>query len=212
MNCTEQTMRVYAVTDRSWLAGRTLQACVEEALLGGVSCVQLREKMLDDKDFLSEAKQIGALCKAYHVPFIVNDNVDVALQAQADGVHIGQHDASAAQTRARLGADKILGVSVQTVAQAVQAERDGADYLGVGAVFPTTTKGDADAVSKATLEAICSAVTIPVTAIGGITLENLPELAGTGVNGAAVVSAIFAAEDIQGAAAALRKISDTCFL
>ena len=205
MKCDKAWMPLYAVTDRAWLRGRTLLSQVEEALRGGATCMQLREKELDRGAFLEEALALKSLCGRYRVPLIVNDAVDVAVACGADGVHIGQHDAPAAEVRRRIGPDMLLGVSAQTVEQALKAERDGADYLGVGAVFSTGTKLDADDVSFDTLRAICAAVSIPVVAIGGITKDNISRLAGSGIDGIAVVSAIFAQEDIEAAARALRE-------
>lgn len=197
MKCSEQALRLYAVTDRSWLGSRSLTADVEAALRGGVTMVQLREKALSAPAFLAQARALAPLCKAYGVPLIINDAPEIALQSNADGLHIGQDDIDAAQARRLLGSDKLLGVSVQTVEQAIQAERAGADYLGVGAVFPTVTKSDAAFVPRDTLYEICRAVSIPVCAIGGITAQNLHTLAGTGICGVALVSAIFAAKDIE---------------
>ena len=199
---------LYGVTDRSWLNGKPLAQAVEEAISGGVTCIQLREKTLEQSAFLEEARAIRALCREKKVPFLVNDDIEVALQSGADGVHVGQHDLDAAQVRALIGPDKILGVSAQTVEQARKAEADGADYLGVGAVFPTGTKQDADAVSYETLQAICRAVKIPVVAIGGIHLENLPALRGSGIAGVALVSAIFAASNIEEDCKALRAAAE----
>lgn len=208
MNSVKEAMLLYAVTDRAWTGHLTLMEQVALALEGGATCVQLREKELDDGTFLEEAREMKMLCARYHVPFIINDNVEVALACGADGIHVGQSDMEAQDVRALIGPDAILGVSAQTVEQALAAERAGADYLGVGAVFATTTKLDADAVSHETLKAICGAVSIPVTAIGGITRDNLPELKGTGVDGVALVSAIFAAADIKGECRALRALSE----
>ncbi len=196
----KEDLLLYAVTDRSWLGEQTLYEQVEKAVKGGATFVQLREKELDDQHFYEEALALKKLCHQYRVPFVINDNVEVAIRADADGVHVGQSDMEASAVRKLIGEDKILGVSVQTVEQAVLAEKTGADYLGVGSVFVTSTKQDADAVSFATLQEICQAVTIPVVAIGGITQGNLIKLAGSGICGIAVVSAIFAAEDIEAAA------------
>jgi thiamine-phosphate pyrophosphorylase len=190
-------MLLYAVTDSAWTGGKTLYMQVEEALRGGATCIQLREKELDDDAFLKEAVLIKKLCGTYHVPFIVNDSADIALRCGADGIHVGQKDMEAGSVRGLVGEAMMLGVSVQTVEQAVLAERSGADYLGVGAVFPTSTKPDADMVSRETLSAICAAVSIPVVAIGGIYKHNIMELAGTGIDGVALVSAIFASPDIE---------------
>lgn len=206
MKLNKEDLLLYAVTDRMWLNGRTLKEVVKESLDGGVTFLQLREKNLDDKHFLEEAVELQELCKQYKVPFIVNDNVDIALKMNADGVHVGQSDMQAADVRAKLGPDKIIGVSAQTVEQAVLAQQRGADYLGVGAVFPTGSKADADDVSFETLKAICEAVTIPVVAIGGITQENLEQLKGSGICGIAVISAIYAQSDIKEAS---RKLKET---
>ena len=202
------SLLLYAVTDRHWLGERTLAEVVRESLEGGVSFLQLREKELDEGRFYEEAVELQALAAQYGVPFVVNDNVDIALRMDADGVHVGQSDMEAGDVRALLGPDKILGVSAQTVEQAVLAEKRGADYLGVGAVFPTGSKDDAEDVSHETLKAICEAVSIPVVAIGGITLENTPELAGSGICGIAVISAIYGQKDIKEAAARLRKVTE----
>ncbi len=196
---------LYAVTDRAWTGEHTLYEQAEAALRGGATCLQLREKDMDMDAFANEAAQIRALCHRYGVPFLVNDSVEVARRAGADGVHVGQRDMPADKVRALLGPGCIVGVSAQTVEQALEAERRGADYLGVGAVFSTSTKRDAAPVSRRTLREICAAVSIPVCAIGGITLENAPTLAGTGIAGLAVVSAVFAAPDIEAAAQALHR-------
>ena len=208
MKCAEEYMRLYAVTDRAWLGNQTLAQQVEQAILGGVTCVQLREKACSDAVFLQQALAVQAVCKHYGVPLFINDNVSVAMACGADGVHVGQCDMQAAQAREQIGADKLLGVSVQTVQQAIQAEQNGADCLGVGAVFQTDTKRDADSVPLETLQAICRAVSIPVVAIGGITKDNMLQLRGSGVAGVAVVSAIFASADIRQACVQLRKLAE----
>ena len=199
MRCDKKHMLLYAVTDRAWIGTQTLYQQVEAALKGGATCVQLREKELDEAAFLQEAKELCALCRRYGVPFIVNDNVDVAQACGADGVHVGQEDMKAGEVRRRVGEDMILGVSVHTVEEARRAVRDGADYLGLGAVFPTSTKTDADQMSNETLRDICGAVEIPVVAIGGLNRDNILRLSGSGVDGVALVSAIFGAEDIEAA-------------
>ena len=204
MKCAEKDLLLYAVTDRHWLNNRTLTDVVRESLEGGVTMLQLREKTLAEPAFLAEAKELQALCREYHVPFIVNDNVDIALAMDADGVHVGQSDMEALDVRAKLGPGKIVGVSAQTVEQALLAEKHGADYLGVGAVFPTGSKDDADDVSYDTLKAICQAVSIPVVAIGGISRDNVARLADSGICGVAVISAIYAQEDIPSAAKNLK--------
>ncbi|HWQ78573.1 MAG TPA: thiamine phosphate synthase [Anaerovoracaceae bacterium] len=206
--CDKKDLLLYAVTDRSWLGGETLGSQVEKALKGGATFVQLREKEFAAGDFLKEAIEIKELCWKYHVPFVVNDDVDVAMAADADGVHVGQSDMEAGDVRSRIGKDKILGVSAATVEQAVLAEKRGADYLGVGAVFPTGSKDDADDVSFETLKAICEAVNIPVVAIGGIGKDNVMKLADSGICGVAVISAIFAQPDIIAAAAELKTLTE----
>ena len=202
------SLLLYAVTDRHWLGDRTLYDVVRESLDGGVTFLQLREKDLDDEDFYTEAVRLQEMARSYKVPFVVNDNVDIAVRMDADGVHVGQSDMEAGDVRALIGPDKILGVSAQTVEQAVLAEKRGADYLGVGAVFPTGSKDDADDVSYDTLKAICEAVSIPVVAIGGITRENTPLLAGSGICGIAVISAIYGQKDIYGATVQLKKVTE----
>ena len=208
MRCDRKTMRLYAVTDRAWVGQGTLGDQVEQALRGGVTCVQLREKSLGVPAILVEAEEIGALCRSYGVPFLINDRVEIALQCGADGVHVGQKDRAAREVRRLLGPNRILGVSARTVEQAVQAERDGADYLGVGAVFSTSTKAYAMPVSYETLQSIFMAVSIPVVAIGGIQRENLLSLAGSGVDGVALVSAIFAAPAVETDSRELRALSE----
>ena len=207
MKFAKEDLLLYAVTDRHWLKDETLENQVEKALQGGATFLQLREKSLDDDIFLAEAKEIQKLCKKYQVPFVINDNVDIALEMDADGVHVGQSDMEADDVRAKLGPDKIIGVSAQTVEQAVLAEKRGADYLGVGAVFHTDSKADVAEVSRETLKAICDAVDIPVIAIGGISKENVSELAGTGICGIAVISAIFAEKDIKKATEKLKSLT-----
>lgn len=208
MKCGKKDLLLYAVTDRSWLEGDTLRHQVEQAILGGATFVQLREKELDEKQFLEEAKEIRALCRTYRVPFVINDHVGIAEQAGADGVHVGQSDMEAREARERLGPDKIVGVSVQTVGQALRAQEMGADYLGVGAVFHTDSKEDADDISLDTLRAICGAVDIPVVAIGGIGAGNVMRLLGSGICGIAVISALFAQPDIRTAAEELKALAE----
>jgi thiamine-phosphate diphosphorylase len=188
---------LYAVTDRSWLRGQTLAQQVEAALRGGVTMLQLREKNLDEEAFEREARVIQDLCRSFDVPFIINDNVELAKRLNADGVHVGQSDQAAAEVRAYLGADKIIGVTAKTVQQALDAEKAGADYLGSGAVFGTATKPDAKPLSLDRFQEICESVTIPVVAIGGVSRENIMALRGRKMSGVAVVSGIFAAQDIE---------------
>lgn len=201
-------MLLYAVTDRAWVGRQTLCEQVEAALKGGCTCVQLREKELSDAEFLEEAIKIHELCKHYGVPFIVNDNVDIAVKCHAEGIHVGQDDMKASCVRERVGDDMIIGVSAHTVEEAVEAVKNGADYLGAGAVFGSSTKLNAGAMKKETLRSICKAVDVPVVAIGGINGKNLKELSHTGIDGVALVSAIFAADDIENTCRALRKLTE----
>lgn len=207
MKFDKNNMLLYAVTDRAWTGETTLQEQVEQALKGGVTCLQLREKDLDANAFLKEADAIRALCHQYDVPFIVNDSLDIALASQADGIHVGQEDLPAAEIRKRAGKDLIVGVSVHNVQEALQAVRDGADYLGVGAMFSTSTKADAQVLPLDTLRDICNAADVPVVAIGGIHAGNISDLADTGVDGVALVSAIFSAEDIEQSCKVLHRLS-----
>ncbi len=207
MKCDKQKMLLYAVTDRTWTDKMTLFEQVKAALENGITCLQLREKALSDDEFLREAEMIGDLCEKFKVPLIINDNVKVALTCGADGIHVGQEDMAAKDVRELVGEDMIIGVSVHTVEEAIKAEQDGADYLGLGAVFHTDTKGDAEDMDADMLRAICDAVSIPTVAIGGISEKNVEKLTGSGVDGIAVVSAIFAAEDPGRATAKLLMLS-----
>ncbi len=200
-------LRLYLVTDRRWCGETALEEQVEQALRGGVTMVQLREKDADRETFISRARAVQAVCRRYGAPLIINDDVEVALAVDAAGVHIGQNDQNARAARARLGSDKILGVSARTVPQAEQAVRDGADYLGVGAVFGTATKTDARTISPARLAEVARAVEIPVVAIGGVQESNIQKLAGCGAAGVAVVSAILAAEQPCEAARRLHRLA-----
>ena len=208
MKCDKQNMLLYAVTDRAWVGKQSLYEQVESALKGGVTCVQLREKELDDEAFLKEAVEIHALCQRYGVPFFVNDNVDIAIRCHAEGVHVGQEDMAAAQVRARVGEGMMIGVSVHSVEEAQEAVKHGADCLGVGAAFATHTKTDVDVLPHETLKAICDAVDIPVVAIGGISRDNILELRDCGLDGVAVVSALFAQTDVKAAAEELLRLSE----
>ena len=208
MKCEKKTRLLYAVTDRAWTGKQSLLEQGEAALRGGATCVQLREKTLSDEAFLAEALEVSQLCRRYGVPLFINDNVEVAIQCHADGIHVGQEDMAAAQVRRRVGDDMMIGVSVHSVAEALDAVRDGADCLGVGAMFSTSTKADADVLPPGTLRAICDAVDIPVVAIGGITKHNIAQLAGSGVDGVALVSAIFSAPDIESECRLLRRLSE----
>ena len=208
MKCDKKAMLLYAVTDRAWVGRKNLYEQVEAALKGGVTCVQLREKELDDDAFLREAMVISALCRQYGVPLFINDNVGVAIACGADGIHVGQNDMETGKVRKLVGDDMMIGVSVHSVEEALEAVKNGADCLGVGAMFSTSTKIDVDVLPKETLRDICSAVNIPVVAIGGIGKNNISQLAGTGVDGVALVSAIFAADDIESECRLLRKLSE----
>jgi len=208
MKLLAEQLHLYAVTDRSWLRGRTLLQQVEAAIRGGAGMVQLREKDLEFDAFLAEARQMVKLCKEYGVPLIINDNVEVALKSGADGVHVGQEDMQARDVRRMIGPDKILGVTAKTVSQAQLAQAAGADYLGSGAVFGSATKLNARPMDMETLRQICASVSIPVVAIGGVNRDNIASLAGTGVAGAAVVSGIFSAADIEMECRLLRNLAE----
>ena len=201
----KDALSLYGITDRYWLNGRPLIHDVQLALEGGVTMIQLREKNLDEESFYREAIEIKELCKKFHVPFIINDNVELAKKVDADGIHVGQNDMAAQDVRAIIGPDKILGVSTQTVEEALLAQKMGADYLGVGAVFPTGSKDDCWVLSHDLCREICSAVTIPVVAIGGINLGNISKLSGLGFSGISLISAIFGQSDIKSAAMKLKE-------
>ena len=209
MKFDRRQLMVYAVTDRAWTVKMSLCEQVEAALKGGATMVQMREKGLTNdtvQDYLEEARSLRALTERYKVPLIIDDNIKLALLCGADGVHVGQNDMDAAQARALLGPDKILGVTAKTVEQALKAQEQGADYLGSGAVFGTSTKADALPMTMERLGEICRSVSIPVVAIGGICLENIGKLKGSGAAGAAVVSGIFGAEDIEGTVRQMREM------
>lgn len=208
MNGVKEALMLYGVTDRHWLKDKSLHDAVKEAIQGGTTFIQLREKddmALSHDAFLQEAIDIQALCKAYHVPFVIDDDVALAKEINADGVHVGQSDMEAGNVRALLGPNKIIGVSAETVEEAIAAEKCGASYLGVGAIFPTGSKTDAKNVSMDTLHAICEAVHIPVIAIGGISKSNIHQLKHSGIVGIAVISAIFAQNDIKQACIELKE-------
>lgn len=205
MNFCADQLLLYAVTDRAWVGRQTLLEQIEDALRGGVTMVQLREKELPEDAFTAEAMEVKALCHRYGVPLLIDDNVDVALKSGADGVHVGIEDTPVAEIRARAGRDFIIGSTAKTVEQARAAQAAGADYLGVGAVFPSPTKKNAVRITVEQLRDICGSVTIPAVAIGGISLDNIRELRGGGMRGVAVISALFGADDIAGAARALKQ-------
>lgn len=196
---------LYAITDQAFTGEKNLLQQIEEALASGVTFLQLREKIMDKQEFLKEAMAVRKLTRQFGVPFIINDDVEIAIACDADGVHVGQEDLTAAEVRRRIGPDRILGVTAKTTEQAVKAWKDGADYLGSGAVFPSPTKKNAIGITMDQLTAICSSVPIPVTAIGGITYENVSLLQGTGIAGISVVSGIFGQSDIPAAVRALKE-------
>lgn len=197
MKCSKNTMLLYAVTNSKLVSKQPLIEQVESALKGGITCLQLREKELDEESFLAEAIEVKKLCEKYHVPLIINDNVNVAIKSGADGVHVGQSDMEVSEVRKLVGENMIIGVSAHTTQEAKLAEAGGADYLGVGAIYQTTTKQDATYVTLDELKKICKSVRIPVVAIGGMDRNTISKLSGTGVDGVAMVSAIFAADDIE---------------
>ena len=197
MKISAKDMLLYAVTDRTWLNGKTLSSQVEEAIIGGATFIQLREKNLNYSDFLNEAIEIRKICNKYKIPFVIDDNVEIALKSGADGVHLGQNDMSIKQARNILGKNKIIGATARTVEQALKAQQEGADYIGSGAVFATSTKSDTIPLSYETLCRICSSVDIPVVAIGGINAENATNLSGSGISGIAVVSGICKSDDVR---------------
>ena len=205
MKLTKDMLLLYAVTDRAWTLRRTLYEQIEEALAGGVTLLQLREKHLTRPELIAEAKALLPLCHSYGAPLIVNDDAEAAVLSGADGVHVGMEDCPVAELRRRFGPDLIIGATAKTVEQARKAESAGADYLGVGAVFPSPTKSSALRITAAQLKEICSSVRIPAVAIGGIGADNIGQLAGCGMAGFAVVSAIFGADDIRQAAASLKE-------
>lgn len=197
MKFNKEQLLLYAVTDRTWVGKQTFYEQVEDALNGGVTLLQLREKEMDEATFVEEALKVREICQRYQVPLIINDNVNVALKCGADGVHVGIEDTPVAEIRKKAGSDFIIGATAKTVEQARRAEREGADYLGVGAVFPSSTKENALRITTGQLKEICSSVSIPAVAIGGLNFENMEVLTGSGIHGVALVSAIFAAEDIK---------------
>ena len=207
MKLDNKALMLYAITDRTWLNGKALSEAVEEAILGGATFIQLREKNLNYDEFLNAAIEIKTVTDKYNIPFVINDNVDIACVVNADGVHIGQSDEEIKIAREKLGFDKIIGLSAKTVKEAIQAEKNGADYIGVGAIYNTSTKLDADNVSFETLKEICKSVSIPVVAIGGISKDNVLELTGTGISGISVISAIFAQDNIKSAASELLELT-----
>ena len=212
MKFDSRQLLLYAVTDRAWTGRQTLYEQIESALQGGATMIQLREKNLSDEDFIREAVQVKALCSRYNVPLIINDRPAVALKSGADGVHVGIEDQPVEEIRRAAGKDFIIGATAKTVEQAQKAQSAGADYLGVGAVFPSPTKKNAIRITAGQLREICASVSIPAVAIGGISKQNMPELMGTGIHGVAVVSAVFSAGDIKAACKELREMAETIVL
>ena len=208
MRLDKKYMQLYAVTDRAWTGNKTLYEQIKEALENGVTCVQLREKNLDEASFIEEAKKISVLCRQYNTPFIVNDNVNVAIASNADGIHIGQEDMGLKDVRKIVGENMIIGIPAHTVEEAKFAQENGANYIGIGAVFETSTKNDVDVIPYEKVKSICDAVDIPKVAIGGINAENILKLKGSGIDGVAVVSAIFGAKDIGKATKELYTLSN----
>ena len=208
MKCDRKNMILYAITDRKWTGKETLLQQVKEAIEGGATCIQLREKHITDDEFLKEAEAMAMLCREYRVPLIINDNVGIAVKSKADGVHLGQDDMNPKEARELAERDLIIGVTVHSVREAVKAEKEGADYLGAGAVFSSSTKENTVPMSYETLRDICKAVSIPVVAIGGITKFNMMSLAGSGISGVALVSAVFGAENIKNECRVLRSAAE----
>lgn len=205
MKFCKDMLLLYAVSDRSWVGNQTLYEQIEDALKGGITCLQLREKNLSFDEFVKEAIIVKEICRRYNVPLIINDNAEVARKSGADGVHVGIEDAPVDELRRKFPDNFIIGATAKTVKQAMDAEKAGADYIGVGAVFPSPTKKNAIRITSEQLKEICSKVSIPAVAIGGINLDNMSELTGGGMDGIAVVSAIFASEDIQKTTAMLKE-------
>lgn len=207
MKIDKESLRLYVITDRTWIKESSLEEQVEEALKGGATFLQLREKQLSDDEFLEQAKKIKYITDKYKIPLVINDNVEIAIKSDADGVHIGQKDMNASKVRTLIGDDKIIGVSANTVETAILAQKQGADYIGVGAAFKTSTKKDASTISLETIKNICNSVDIPVVAIGGINEENALNLKNSGIDGICCISAIFSKENIYEAAKNLDDLS-----
>ena len=208
MKISADKLRLYAVTDSAWLNGRSLAEVVREAIEGGATVVQYREKNKGYEDMLKEAREVCAVCREYGVPFIMNDSVEIAMAVDADGVHLGLDDGDLKAARELLGEGKIIGASTHNVQEALSAQAQGADYLGCGAVFGSTTKTDISSITPEILAQVTSAVQIPVVAIGGINRDNISMLNGCSLAGAAVVSAIFAQKDIRAAAKEMRALAE----
>lgn len=208
MKIDKESMLLYVITDRTWLGNHSLKDQVEQIIKAGATFVQLREKDISYKEFVQLAREIKEVTDLYKIPFVINDNIEVAQAVDADGVHIGQGDMNARKARKILGEDKMIGVSAQSASQAIEAQQAGADYIGAGAIFSTSTKKDAENISLETLKKICQSVSIPVVAIGGINETNVMKLKGSGVSGISVISAIFSKPDISTATKNLRTLSE----
>lgn len=212
MEFKKEDLLLYAVTDRAWVGKFSLAEQVEQAVRGGATMVQFREKYLSGEELCREAMEVQRVCRSLGVPFIIDDDVELAMRIDADGVHVGQKDMNALAARSYLGEGKIIGVSARTVEQARKAESDGADYLGVGAMFATKSKGDAVVIERETVKEIKRKAGLPIVGIGGIRIENVEELADLGIDGIAVIGGIFGQEDIEGAARELRQMVEGCVI
>ncbi len=208
----DKYLSLYLVTDRSWCEGTSLESQVQQAINGGITCIQVREKYISEEQFIDIAKPLQNLAKTNEIPFIINDNLNVFFKMDADGIHVGQDDLDSLETRELIGNDKILGVSVHTIEQALKAQSNGADYLGVGAIFPTYTKTDAYSLNPQKLKEICEGVTIPVVAIGGINKNNILQLTDTSIKGVALVSAILKSNNIENSTRLLKKTVEKSIL
>lgn len=208
MKFTKESLRLYAITDRNWLGNRSMAEEVEKALKAGITFLQIREKNITDAEYTTQATELCQLCHRYGVPLVVDDNIEVAIASGADGVHVGQKDIVDKDVRALIGKDRILGISANSVELAIAAEKAGADYIGVGSIELSPTKGESEVLTLDYVKEICNSVSIPVVAIGGINEHNIPKLRGVGVAGIAVISAIFGKEDVSQATQTLRRLVD----
>lgn len=208
MKFTKESLKLYVITDRSWIGNRSMPEEVEKTLKSGATCLQIREKNISYDEYVSKSIELRKICNKYNVPFIVNDNIEVALASGADGVHVGQKDILNKNVRSIIGSDKILGISANSIELAIAAEKAGADYIGVGSIQLSTTKGESKILSTEYVNEICNSVSIPVVAIGGINEQNILRLKGIGIAGVAVISAVFGKEDVAEATYKLRKLVD----
>ena len=208
MKFTKESLKLYVITDRSWIGNRSMPEEVEKTLKSGATCLQIREKNISYDEYVSKSIELRKICNKYNVPFIVNDNIEVALASGADGVHVGQKDILNKNVRSIIGSDKILGISANSIELAIAAEKAGADYIGVGSIQISPTKGESKILSTEYVNEICNSVSIPVVAIGGINEQNILRLKGIGIAGVAVISAVFGKEDVAEATYKLRKLVD----